>query len=163
MTTRLRQVLWLLSLCIACGDREPKSPTPRADAGLDPWQGLSPSDASLEASEDAGRASEPDAGSPEPDAAVVKSSTDLTYHADMLPLFEKHCVPCHEERGTGPFSIRHYPSVHSHRYAIRGATHTREMPPCGSAPISECGLTEDELASIADWVEGGAPEGQAEE
>lgn len=133
-----------------------------ADAALDASQEAPPADGNVDSKTDAGVEPELDAGPVKPDASVDQPTTSLTYHTDMLPLFETHCLPCHDAGGAGPFSIRHYPSVYAYRFSIRGATRVREMPPCDTIAAAECGLTDDEIARIADWVVGGAPEGQAE-
>ncbi len=173
MRVHARSVLCVVWLCAGCGDSQatgPASLTPAGDAGLDASvnepAGDGAVDAPVELEPDAGgdaadAGDTSDASKPQPDAGAVQPSTELTYYDDMLPLFEQHCMPCHAPKGIGPFSLQQYANAYSNRNIIRFVTRTREMPPCDGAPSAQCGLSDDEIARIADWVNGGAPEGEA--
>ena len=90
---------------------------------------------------------------------------ETTYYADVAPILEKNCVECHRTGGIGPFPLTTYENVAKRAKFIAKVTETRYMPPF-RADLSfqryanERGLTEEEIATIGEWVRGGALEGE---
>jgi tetratricopeptide (TPR) repeat protein len=87
---------------------------------------------------------------------------------DVAPIFYKNCVSCHRPGETAPFSLLNYSDAKKHAQQIASATASRAMPPW--LPVAGYGnfadehrLSSDEIALIASWVKGGAPEGPAGE
>lgn len=90
--------------------------------------------------------------------AAMPPTTDLTYWADVRPIIEENCVPCHGPGGER-FSLFSYASARSRRFTIRNVVSARIMPPCDDEPAESCGLSQDEIDRIVEWAAGGAPEG----
>jgi len=91
-------------------------------------------------------------------------TTKLTYTKEIVRIFHKHCAACHREGGGGPFSVMSYESARPWATAIKEEVLARRMPPWGAVKgfgefEDDRGLSQDEIHLIADWAEGGAPEG----
>ncbi len=82
-------------------------------------------------------------------------SDDVTYHADIRPILEARCFPCHTDppKFGAPNPIANYDQAFgtSQRILVR-AVQEGTMPPGG-------GVTGEEKALIEAWVSAGAPEG----
>lgn len=92
--------------------------------------------------------------------------SEVTYWKDMVPLFEQHCLQCHQEGGIGHGRLDLYAEAKEHAALIRHYTAAREMPPWDATADGSCGdfrgslaLDDAQIALIAAWVEGGAKEG----
>ena len=99
-----------------------------------------------------------------PNAAVPVPN----FARDIAPILIRNCVSCHRPGESGPFSLLSYADAKKHAEEIATATGTRVMPPWLPAAgygdfADEHRLTADEIASITNWVKGGAPEGPASE
>jgi hypothetical protein len=84
----------------------------------------------------------------------------------MLPLFEEHCFSCHQDGGIAPFRLDQYGEAKRHAGEILDETAARAMPPWSATSDGSCqqfshslALSDDELAAIEGWVDGGALEG----
>jgi hypothetical protein len=100
----------------------------------------------------------------EPSSA--RTSNALTYYDDMLPIFEKHCMECHQQDGIAPFRLDQYAEAKRRSRQIMDATSLRVMPPWSATSDGSCqtfahtlALKDEQIQSIAQWVEGGALEG----
>jgi mono/diheme cytochrome c family protein len=87
---------------------------------------------------------------------------------DVAPILYQNCVSCHRPGESAPFSLLNYSDAKKHAQQIASATASRAMPPWLPAAgygefAGEHRLTADEIALIANWVKGGAPEGPADE
>ena len=95
--------------------------------------------------------------------------TDLdavTYWDDVAPLYMERCVACHQEGGIGPFALDDYDSAVTWAQASVAATEARTMPPWFASEEDACNtymdsewLSDEELATLSDWVAAGTPEG----
>ncbi len=97
--------------------------------------------------------------------AVGCSLADFNH--DVAPIVFQHCSPCHRPGEAGPFSLLSYDDVRKHASQIADVTRRRYMPPWllehGYGNFSdEQRLTADQIATISDWAEHGAPEGRGE-
>lgn len=101
-------------------------------------------------------------------AAVARAhdpvTTKLSFSKEIVRLFHRHCVACHREGGAAPFALTSYAAARPWAVAIKEEVLARRMPPWGAIHgfgqfKNEEGLSQEELHMIADWVEGGAPEG----
>jgi len=87
-----------------------------------------------------------------------------TYHRDVAPTVMRHCAPCHDGSGLAPFRLSSFDDAYRERARIREAVVERTMPPWRAS--SSCAkydgdwsLTDDQVATIAAWVDSGAREG----
>jgi hypothetical protein len=90
-------------------------------------------------------------------------TTPITFSREISRLFYDRCVSCHREGGTA-FSLVKYEEARPWAKAIKEEVLERRMPPWGAVKgfadfRNDQGLTQEQIEVIADWVEGGAPEG----
>ena len=88
-----------------------------------------------------------------------------TYTADIQPIIVRHCAPCHQPGGVGPFSLLTYPDVVKRSKFIAKVTQIRYMPPFPADRefqhyANERGLSDTEISTIQAWVNGGMEEGK---
>ena len=91
-------------------------------------------------------------------------STQLTYHKDVGPILQQHCAACHRPGQAGPFSLLTYKQAVNWADDIKTYTQSREMPPWKLAKVgpeyhNQRFLTDAELKVLAEWADGGTPEG----
>ena len=91
---------------------------------------------------------------------------EVTYWQDVAPIFFENCVTCHQPDSIAPFRLDTYAEAREWSVAARQAVEERTMPPWLVTSDGSCGdfrdakwLEDDEIATIAAWVEAGAPEG----
>jgi len=87
-----------------------------------------------------------------------------TFTRDVAPILEKNCQVCHRPGEAGPFSMLTYEETRPWAAAIRQAVKTRKMPPWFADAhygkfSNATALTQEEIDTIAAWVEAGAPKG----
>jgi hypothetical protein len=87
-----------------------------------------------------------------------------TFYRDVLPILQQRCQRCHRPGEIAPMPFVSYDQARPFAQAIGQAVETRKMPPWFADPC--CGhfandpsLTPQQIATIAGWVEGGAPAG----
>jgi hypothetical protein len=90
-------------------------------------------------------------------------TTKITWSKEMSRLVYKRCAMCHREGGSS-FSLMTYDEARPWAKAIKEEVLERRMPPWEAVKgfgefKDDRGLTEEEMETISDWVEGGAPEG----
>jgi hypothetical protein len=91
-------------------------------------------------------------------------STKITWAREISRVVYKRCASCHRDGGTA-FSLMTYEQARPWAKAIKEEVLERRMPPFGAIKgfgelRDDQSLTQEELHLIADWVEGGAPEGE---
>ena len=86
------------------------------------------------------------------------------FYRDLLPILEQHCQVCHRSGEIAPFALVTYADTKPWALPILNAIQGHKMPPWFADPC--CGhfandpsLSRDEIATIANWVEAGAPAG----
>jgi hypothetical protein len=86
------------------------------------------------------------------------------YTSDVAPILQAKCVACHTTGGIAPFSLETYEGAKAQATAIKTAVTARIMPPW--PPADSCNsyahdrsLTQDQIDTIAGWVDGGAQKG----
>lgn len=100
--------------------------------------------------------------------AALEPEGPPTWARDIAPLVYRDCAPCHHEGGPGPFPLMSYREVKRRARQIDIVTQTGFMPPWKPAPgefrfDDVRRLGEDEIRMITDWVDAGAPRGDAAE
>jgi hypothetical protein len=91
-------------------------------------------------------------------------TTKLTFTAEIVRIVHRRCAECHRAGGSAPMSLLAYAEARPWAKAIKEEVLERRMPPWGAVKgfgdfADDRGLTQEEIHTIADWVEGGAPEG----
>jgi mono/diheme cytochrome c family protein len=103
-----------------------------------------------------------------PGAAAAQQSGDrqVTFTKDVAPILQRSCVACHRAGELAPMSLMTYEEVRPWARAIKTRTMAREMPPwhidrtIGIQKFKDDrSLTDEEIATIAKWVDSGAPRG----
>jgi hypothetical protein len=94
------------------------------------------------------------------------STAALTYWQDMVPIFERHCLQCHQQGGIAPFRLDDYAEVKKRAAVIAHSTKTRDMPPWDVTSNGSCGtfqhslaLSDEQIQRVSAWAEAGAAEG----
>ncbi len=92
------------------------------------------------------------------------SAATPTFSKEVARILQNKCQSCHHPGDIAPFSLQTYNDIKRVSGAIKDAVVAKRMPPW--KPLSGCGnfkdvrqLTEAEIATISQWVDGGAPEG----
>ena len=90
-------------------------------------------------------------------------TTKLTWSREVSRIVYKRCSSCHHEGGLA-FSLIAYQEARPWAKAIQEQVLTRRMPPWNAVKgfgefKNDSGLTQEDIEIIADWAEGGAPEG----
>ena len=91
-----------------------------------------------------------------------------TYNKDIASILWKNCAGCHRTGEIGPFSLLTYKDAAKRSSFLAEITASRRMPPWKPEPgfgsfHDERRLSEVEIQKIADWVNAGAPEGNAKD
>jgi hypothetical protein len=91
-------------------------------------------------------------------------STKITWSREISRIVYKRCASCHREGGA-TFSLMTYQEARPWAKAIKEEVLERRMPPFDAVKgfgelRNDKAITQEELHLIADWVEGGSPEGE---
>ena len=87
------------------------------------------------------------------------------FYQDVLPILEKHCQSCHRAGEAAPMALQTFEQARPYARAIRDSVLRHTMPPwfANSAPgafANDPRLTAEELLTVRQWAEGGAPAGR---
>ena len=101
---------------------------------------------------------------PTPSASSDKTTTLTTFNKEVLPVLQNNCQACHRPGGVAPMSFTTYESTRPWAKAIKSAVLSKKMPPWFADPhVGEFRnapkLTQSDIATLAAWVDSGAPEG----
>jgi mono/diheme cytochrome c family protein len=94
-------------------------------------------------------------------------TTKITWNREITRIVYARCASCHQEGGSA-FSLMTYNEARPWAKAIQEEVLERRMPPWGAVKgfgefRNEQALTPEQIEVIADWVEGGAPEGETKD
>lgn len=94
----------------------------------------------------------------------TKDKTPINFAKHIAPIFQNRCEECHRPGAVAPMSLMTYEEVRPWARAIKEKVLTRQMPPFHAAGAigrydHDPRLTEDEIATISKWVDGGAAKG----
>lgn len=90
-------------------------------------------------------------------------SSQVTWSREISRLLDRHCTSCHREGGSA-FSLATYAPAQANAQQILKAVLDRRMPPFGAVKgfgdlRDDRSLTQEQIALVVNWVQGGAPEG----
>ena len=103
------------------------------------------------------------------------AKTRITFYKDVLPILQENCQVCHRPTGMNaggmiaPMSLMTYREVRPWAKAIARQVEARTMPPWFATAefhgvfSNERTLTDDEILTILDWVQTGAPRGRLQD
>jgi hypothetical protein len=92
------------------------------------------------------------------------AAADVTFSKDVAPILNAKCVGCHRPGEVAPMPLRTFDEVRPFARAIKDKVTSRQMPPWFADRAigtfaNDPSLNAKELATIAAWVDGGAPQG----
>ncbi|MBI4521898.1 MAG: cytochrome c [Gemmatimonadetes bacterium] len=97
-----------------------------------------------------------------PTEAFSQNGT-VTFTKDVAPILQENCVRCHRENSIAPMSLRTYEKAKPYAYLMKEMVSRRLMPPfhydhdVGIQELkSDWRLSDEEIATIVAWVDGGA-------
>ncbi len=90
----------------------------------------------------------------------------MTYSKHIAPVFQDRCVSCHREGEISPFPLTCFDEVQGWAETIREVIDEGRMPPWLADPrygtfANDCRLSDAQKKLIHDWLDAGAPEGDA--
>ncbi len=93
-------------------------------------------------------------------------TTRLTWSREISRILAARCMGCHQSGGQAPFALTTYVEARPWAVAIREEIAARRMPPSNAVRgfgrlAQNSSLSQEEIQLIADWANGGAPEGDA--
>ena len=99
-------------------------------------------------------------------AASLSAAPGVEFHKDIEPLLQAHCQTCHRPGEIGPMPLLTYADARPWAKSIRQAVVTRKMPPWFADNSvqhysNDATLSAAEVDTIKNWVDAGAPEGDA--
>jgi len=97
-------------------------------------------------------------------AAVPLAAAPPTFSEDVAQILFENCTSCHRPGQAGPFALESYDDAKKRGAFLAAVTGSRYMPPwhaaSGDIPFAEDRrLSDEEIETIAAWVEAGMPEG----
>ena len=101
-----------------------------------------------------------------PGMAYAQAEMTPTYTKDVAPIFRAKCEACHRPGYIAPMSLQSYADSRPWARSIKNRVETRQMPPWHIDPSvgiqdfqNDRSLTRDEIDTIVQWVDAGAPAG----
>ena len=105
-------------------------------------------------------------GVPAVASAQQRPAAQPTFAKDVAPLLQRSCVTCHRPGQSAPMSLMTYEDARPWARSIKSRVVNREMPPwhidrnVGIQKFkNDISLSDAEIATIAAWVDAGAPLG----
>ena len=97
---------------------------------------------------------------------LVGAADDVTFAKDVAPIFQQSCQTCHRPGTVAPMSLVTYEDARPWARAIKDRVSQRVMPPWPldktigiQAFKNDISLTDEQIATIVQWVDAGAPQG----
>ena len=92
----------------------------------------------------------------------------VTFAKDVAPILQEKCEGCHRVGQMAPMPLVTYEDVRPWARAIKSKVVAREMPPWHidktvgiQSFVNDISLSDEQIATIASWVDAGAPRGDA--
>jgi hypothetical protein len=99
-------------------------------------------------------------------AVPARAAEQVTFTRDVAPILHRSCAKCHRPGDIAPMTLLTYGDVRPWARAIKNRVVSREMPPwfldrnIGIQRYkNDPSLTDAEIATIARWIDSGAPQG----
>ncbi|HUP39248.1 MAG TPA: hypothetical protein VM115_03940, partial [Vicinamibacterales bacterium] len=99
-------------------------------------------------------------------APTAQTPTAVTFTKDVAPILQRSCQNCHRPESNAPMSLMTYEDARPYARSIKVKTVSRLMPPwhiernIGIQKFKDDpSLTEQEIATIAAWVDQGSQKG----
>lgn len=103
-------------------------------------------------------------------ASSEDDAAPLTYASDVAEIINENCVVCHQEGGIAPMSLAEPEQVERYAPLIKLRVENEEMPPYAydrtvgiQDLVDDWRLSEEEIATIVNWVDQGAEMGDLSE
>lgn len=103
-------------------------------------------------------------------AAPGWAQHEVTFARDVAPILFRSCVGCHRSDSYAPMSLLEYESARRYAWRIKRRVASRNMPPWHvdrtvgiQAYENDRSLTDEEIETIVQWVDAGAPLGDEAE
>ena len=100
------------------------------------------------------------------ESGKTDSARQVTFSKDVAPIFQKSCQSCHHEGTSAPMSLMTYAETRPWARSIKERVVRRDMPPWHLDKTvgirqykNDRSLSDGEIATIARWVDNGAPQG----
>ena len=94
------------------------------------------------------------------------AAAQVTFSKDVAPILYRSCTQCHRPDSIAPMSLMTYEDARPWARSIKTKTSARDMPPwyiernIGIQKFKDDpSLSDEEIATIAKWVDAGAPQG----
>lgn len=99
---------------------------------------------------------------------VPAPDREITYHKDIVPIVNTHCLSCHRPDGGAPFSLNSYNKVSGRADMFAEVIDEGRMPPWYAHPdhgefMNETRLTNEEKLIVKQWITTGKLEGNIED
>lgn len=101
-----------------------------------------------------------------PCSSLAADTQPVTFSKDVAPIFQRSCQNCHRPGSIAPMSLLTYNDARPWARSIKEKVIRRQMPPwhidrnVGVTRFKDDpSLSDAEIATIANWVDQGAPEG----
>ena len=101
-------------------------------------------------------------------AQTAAAQSSPTFTKDVVPILQRACQRCHRPNSMGPMSLVTYEDVRPWARSVKQRVVQREMPPwhidrtVGIQRFKDDpSLSDEEIATIAAWVDAGSPQGNA--
>src|SRR5437870_11690056 len=101
-------------------------------------------------------------------AATLSANAQVTFTKEVAPILQQRCQICHHPGTFAPMSLMTYEEARPWAKSIKEKILMREMPPwhidknVGVQRFSnDISLTDEQIATIVKWVDGGAVKGNA--
>jgi len=98
--------------------------------------------------------------------APASSAAVVTFNKDVAPILQQKCQVCHQPNSIAPMSLLTFQDAKLSAHAIKARVQARTMPPwhidrnIGIQSFkNDRGLSDAQVATIVNWVDGGAVEG----
>lgn len=102
------------------------------------------------------------------EASTGTPADQALYHEHVRPILAEHCGGCHAEGSVAPFTLDDYAEAREWGPAVLAAVQARTMPPFAANNDGSCHtfidanwLSDEDIDTIAAWVEADYPEGDA--
>jgi hypothetical protein len=97
-------------------------------------------------------------------AGASSAAADVTFTRDVAPILHAKCASCHRPGEAAPMPLLTFAEARPFARAIRDRVITRRMPPWPADRAigrfsNDPSLTAEEIATIVQWAEAGAPQG----